>query len=132
MEFEAFRKIVKEQARISFNLWMKISELQSNPQEWDKMLKSLADGKIDPGDKEEITQYLLTYIKKVPEFKELKDFTKKYKKSLSQLYAELGESSDEEFEQFTDVNQKAVIDQSVEILLQKLINAKAIKDKRFH
>lgn len=132
MEFEEFRKIVKEQARISFNLWMKISELQSNPQEWDKMLKSLADGKIDPGDKEEITQYLLTYIKKVPEFKELKDFTKKYKKSLSQLYAELGESSDEEFEQFTDVNQKAVIDQSVEILLQKLIKAKAIEDKRFH
>ena len=132
MEFEDFRKIVKEQARISFNLWMKISELQANPQEWDKMLKSIADGKIDPGDKEEITKYLLDYIKKIPEFKELKDFTKKYKKSLSQLYAELGESSDEEFEQFTDVNQKAVIDQSVEILLQKLIKAKAIEDKRFH
>ena len=107
MDWKHFKPLLVEQTQKLLQLSLK-SQMAAQPPEVEKVLATLHDGSIDPGDSEDVARGLLRIIVAMPEYQALVQFTRERRGEFAALYRSLADATEDDFSSFIELGQTAL------------------------
>jgi hypothetical protein len=106
------------------------TQLATQPPELMRVMASLEDGSIDPGDFEQVCGAIMKMILAMPEYAAVEEFAKERRREYSEMYKALAAASDTDYAKFAELNQQIAVEMTTEAMFKLLVQSGMLVDKR--
>ena len=121
-------QLMKYMSILNVKMGIAIQTLMTTKAE--EMLSPLQDGTIDPGDKEQVIDHMMSLISSLAEYQALLQFGRANKEKIARMYRFYAEMAEENYDEIIKISQQGSMDGAVEGMFDMLLQMGVVTDKR--